>query len=134
MAELLGEVDDGDRNLEEILFDQALGIGENVRNNENMEDQPVASGPSNSRVGNSLYVGGTAVGHISYLLHWDPPSYSARCKLHSGEAGGCYCTADINKVDECELEAWLTNGPKYLTAREHVAAKPAGTYNRRCDR
>ena len=135
---LLGEVDaEEEENMGDILLDQALGIAEEDVPPDRVagaDDRPVAHGPSESRKGNSIYVGGRSVGSICYLLHWDPPSYSAQCKLHAGDEGGCYCTADISKVKECELEEWLMKGPRFLSAKDHLAVKPAGVYNRRRDK
>lgn len=79
-----------------------------------------------SRVGNTIFVGERAVGSMSYLLHWEPATYSAKCKVHEG----CVCTGHVGRIQESELEAWLADAPRYLSARDHMLRKPQGAYNR----
>lgn len=143
VEDLLGDLEDKDFNMEDILMDQAIGVVENEHEDQSAAVQKqdaaqqgvagqaaeaVESAESdNSRIGNSIRVKGKTVGTIRYLLHWEPPSFSAQCKIHEG----CYCTADINKVDESELEHWLVQGPRYVSAEAHLATKPAASYNMR---
>lgn len=83
-----------------------------------------------SRVGNSIYVGGRLVGVMSYLLHWQPASFSAKCRVHDD----CVCTAHVDRVLESHLEDWLSSGLRFQTAEAHMNAKPAGAYNRHANR
>ena len=91
--------------------------------------QPAVSA-GKSRVGNSIYNGAQLMGTISYLLHWQPESFSARCKVHDN----CYVTAPISTMDEVLLENWLSVGSRYSSAESHISARPEGSYNRRVRR
>lgn len=80
-----------------------------------------------SRLGNTISRKGVCCGSISYLIHWEPASYAANCKVHES----CYITASMHQVQESELEHWLGKAPQFYSAEDHIQAKPKGSYNRR---
>ena len=80
-----------------------------------------------ARRGNVVTVSGTRVGCLSYLLHWSPPSFSASCSCHDD----CYVTAALDRVGEDSMQNWLQQGPRFLTAADHMRCRPAGTYKQR---
>lgn len=116
--------------LEELFLDGATGRDEDkefvpVRPEPDTAESSAGSG--HTRVGNTIHARGVGCGTISYLLHWDPASYAANCKVHED----CYVTAALSTVEEHELETWLAKGPMFFTAKDHIMAKPMGSYNRR---
>lgn len=120
----------GDLLLEELvsMTEPAVTRGAEARVSAPARAANRAEDPSRkSRVGNTLYIAGKPVGSISYLLHWEPASLSARCKIHEK----CICTGDINRISEDDLEEWLYQGQRYSTSEAHLQVKPEGCYNTR---
>lgn len=116
-----------DQDLLDMFLDELLE-GDMDRDRDAGGDAPPRRPDPNgrSRVGNSIYVGGRLVGVMSYLLHWQPASFSAKCRVHDD----CVCTAHVDRVLETHLEEWLSSGLRFQTAEAHMNAKPAGAYNR----
>ena len=128
LKDFCGDADwDQPDDLEDLLLEELVTA---VAPNE--QQPPAAAAPvvdpaRKSRVGNTLYVAGRPVGAISYLFHWEPASYSAKCRIHER----CVCTGHFAKVEESDMEEWLYKAQRYMTAEEHLQAKPAGAYNKR---
>ena len=123
---LLGEIGDeqeGDDDLAPIFLEELLGLGEET---DSAAPRASREDAGKSRIGNSIYVGNKLMGTISYLLHWKPASFSAKCKIHEN----CVCTAHYERVDEGAMEKWLLDGGQYRTADAHLLAKPEGAYNK----
>jgi hypothetical protein len=88
--------------------------------------EPVDLGVS-TRVGNKFYRGGHYMGRISYLLQWDPISIAAFCCRHDD----CNITGPLGELQEGDVSNWLFDGGSYASSAEHVAARPAGAFNKR---
>ena len=128
---LPGEVADEQETADDLaglLLEEILGAGMNGEEAEASNARPrlPPDGRAQSRVGNSFYLGGTLMGTISYLMHWAPPSFSAKCRVHDN----CVCTAHMDRVPEPLLEKWLMEASQYPTAEAHLMSKPEGSYNR----
>lgn len=83
--------------------------------------------------GRTVFRGSIKCGCLNFLLHWEPAAMAANCMLHSN----CYITSPLLAGDggkgpsEDDLVRWLGEGPCYRTGADHLALRPAGSYEKR---
>ncbi len=82
--------------------------------------------------GRMVFRGNIKCGCLNYLLHWQPAAMAANCMLHSD----CYITSPLvddngNGPSEDDLVRWLGEAPCYRTGADHLALRPAGSYEKR---
>lgn len=99
-----------------------------AKGNNNAAAASSSSGPIPERIRNSVFVGQSLRGRISYMLQWQPMAVSALCRTHAD----CLITTPLGEaVTDEELVQWLATGPEYPNAAAHLAARPTGCWGGR---
>ena len=90
--------------------------------------QSLQDAPEVRVVGRSVMRGTTKCGMLRYFLHWTPPAVQAICDIHPD----CYATWPlITSPTEDTMVQWISDGPAFNDASDHMRFLPAGWYYHR---
>ena len=119
------ELTEADRNVGELLVDMELPPCDARARPVPVPPKPLLPAlPAGLVVeGADVKVNGKRIGIMSYLVAWDPPSYSMKC-LHR-DHGACSLTSDWTQAGIDALTSWVAAQDLFSTGPEHRAAAPS---------